>query len=73
VPDAPVGQHHLEAEHQLARVAVGQHAQAPGVGAEVAADLAAAFGGQAERKQPIDAVGRGLGLGQRQAGLTVIV
>ena len=27
VPDAPVGQHHLEAEHQLARIAVSQHAR----------------------------------------------
>ena len=50
VPDAPVGQHHLEAEHQLARVAVGQHADAAGVGAEVAAELAAALRRQAQRE-----------------------
>ena len=67
VPDAPVGQHHLEAERQLARVAVGQHADAAGVGGEVAADPAAALGGQAQREQPIDAVGRGLRLGQGEA------
>ena len=32
VPDAPVGQHDLEAEHELARVAEAQHRGAAGVG-----------------------------------------
>ena len=39
VPDAAVGQHDLEAEHQLAGHAVAQHRGAAGVGGEVAADL----------------------------------
>ena len=50
VPDAAVGQHHLEPEHQLARVAVAQHVDAARVGREVAADLAAALGGERERE-----------------------
>ena len=52
VPDAAVGQHHLQAERQLARVAVTQHLGAAGVGGEVAADRGAALGGQTQRKQP---------------------
>ena len=50
VPDAAVGQHHLDAEHQLARVAVAQHRGAAGVGREIAADRAAALGGERQRK-----------------------
>ena len=51
VPDLALGGHDLEAEAQLARVAVAQHLRAAGVGGEVAADRAAALGGQAEREQ----------------------
>ena len=50
VPDAAVGQHHLETEHLLARGAVAQDVDAAGVGREVAADLAAAFCGERKRK-----------------------
>ena len=46
----PVGGHHLEPERQRARVAVGQHADAAGVGRQHAADLAAAFRRQAQRE-----------------------
>ena len=69
VPDAAVGEHDLEAEHELARVAVGQHADAAGVGAEVAADLAGALRRQAEREQAVDAVGGGVHLGEGHARL----
>ena len=51
VPDLALGRHHLEAEAELARIAVAQHLRAAGVGGEVAADRAAAFGGEAEREQ----------------------
>ena len=51
VPDAAIGQHHLQAQHQLARVAVAQHLDAAGVGRQVAADPAAAFGAERQRKQ----------------------
>jgi hypothetical protein len=53
VPDVPRRRHHLEAEHELAGVAVVQHVHAAGVGREVAADGAAALGGKAQREQPV--------------------
>ena len=46
VPDAPVGQHDFQAEHEVARIAVAKHADAAGVGRQVAADLAAALRGK---------------------------
>jgi hypothetical protein len=45
---AAVGQHHLQAQHQLARRAVGQHADPAGVAGEGAADLTACLRGQAQ-------------------------
>ncbi len=69
VPHLAVRRHHLEAERQRARVAVGEHADAAGVGRQHAADLAAPLRRQAERKQAIGAVGSGLRVGQGHAGL----
>ena len=62
VPDVAVGQHDLEAHHQVARVAVAQHLHAAGVGREIAADLARALRAEAEREE---AVMRRRGLLQR--------
>ena len=59
VPKASVGQHHFQSQHQIAGVAVAQHADTTGIGRQVAADLAGAFGPQAERKE---SPGRGGGL-----------
>ena len=53
VPDVAVGQHHLEAEHQVARVAVAQHLHAAGVGREIAADHAGALRAEAEREEAV--------------------
>ena len=57
VPDAAVGRDRLDAEAELARVAVAQDLRAAGVRREVAADRAAALGGEAEREE--EAVRRG--------------
>ena len=43
VPHPPVGQHHLEAQHQVAHHPVAQHRGTAGVGRDVAADRAAAL------------------------------
>src|SRR5262249_18003824 len=69
LPHAAVGEDDLEAEHLLARIAVGQHGDAAGVGGEVAADLAAPLRGQAEGEQPIGLVGSRLRLGEGEARL----
>ena len=67
--DAPIGQHHFQPEHQVARDAVSQRAGAAGIGREVAADGAASLGAERQREQPVD-IGRGfLRLGQHHAGL----
>ena len=64
VPNAPVGQHHFEPQHQVAGVAVAQHRDAAGVGRDVAADAAASLGGQAEGEQGAGVGGRRLHVGQ---------
>ena len=69
VPHPAVGQHDLEAEHQLAGHAVAQHRGAAGVGREVAADGAAALGAQRHREEPVDLLGRRLHVGQHDAGV----
>ncbi len=67
VPDAAIGQHDLEAQGQLAGIAVAQYRNPAGVGREIAADLAAPLGAEAQREQP---VGRGLlQIGKDAAGL----
>jgi hypothetical protein len=69
VPHPAVGQHHFEAERELARVAVAQHVDAAGIGREIAADLARALGAQAEREQPVGRLGGALQIGENAAGL----
>ena len=54
VPDTSVRQHHFQPQHQIARIAVAQHAVAAGVGGQVAADLAIVQGcRQLEREQAV--------------------
>ena len=53
VPDVAVGQHDLEAHHEVARVAVAQHLHAAGIGREIAADLAGALRAEAEREEAV--------------------
>ena len=67
VPDLPVGEHDLEAEHELAGVAVAQHLHATGVGGNHATDFTRTLAGQGQRKQPVGLLRRGLHGGQRHA------
>jgi len=60
VPDLALRGDHLQAQAQLARVAIAQHLRAAGIGAQVAAQHAAAFGAQAERVQQARVLCRGL-------------
>src|SRR6516164_4758622 len=53
VPDAPVRQYDLEAQSQLAGVAIAQHRDAAGVSRQIAADLAAPLRTKAQREQPV--------------------
>src|SRR3546814_3820045 len=69
VPDAAVGQHDLKAERQFTGIAVAQHGNAAGVGGEIAADGATAFGAEAERKEAAGFTGRRLYSGEDAAGL----
>ncbi len=55
VPHAAIGQHDFEAEHQRARIAVAQHLDTAGIGRDIAADLARAFGAEAQGEEAIDA------------------
>ena len=50
-PDLALRRDHFEAQAQVARVAVAHDLRAAGVGRQVAADGAAAFGRQAQREQ----------------------
>ena len=67
--DAAIGQHGFDAQRQVAHVAVAQHRGAAGVGREIAADLARAFGTYAQREQAPRVFGRGARSLQRHAGL----
>ena len=69
VPDPPVGQYDLEAQGQLAGIAVAQYGDAAGVGRQIAADLAAPFGAEAQREQPVGLGGGLLQIGEDAAGL----
>ena len=51
VPDLPVRQHHLQPEHQVARIAVAHRVVAAGIGGEHAADLADALATEGQRQQ----------------------
>src|SRR5262245_38866992 len=59
VEDAAIGEHDLEPEHQFARDSISERAGAASIGREIAADGAAAFRAERERKQ---AAGGGCGL-----------
>src|SRR3546814_1336928 len=69
VPHAPVRQHYLEAEHEIARGAVAQHVHAAGIGREVAADLARALGAEAQGEEAVGLDRSLLHLLQDAAGL----
>jgi hypothetical protein len=69
VPDAAVGQHDLEAQGQLAGIAVAQNRNPAGIGREIAADLAAPFGAEAQREKPVGFSRRLLQICQDAAGL----
>ena len=69
VPDLARRRHDLEAEHEMARVAIVQHLHAAGVGREVAADGAAALGRKAQWKQAVVRGGRLLDGLQDDTGL----
>ena len=43
VQHAPVGQHHFETLHEIARIAIGEHGGAAGIGRQIAADGAGAL------------------------------
>src|SRR6185437_7158027 len=66
---AAIAEYRLDAQHQLARHAIAHHVQAAGVGAEIAAELAAALGTQAERKVTIRCDGSLLYVLEHAAGL----
>ena len=51
VPHRAIRQHHLQPEHQVARIAVAHGVVAAGVGGEHAADLRAALRGDRQRQQ----------------------
>ena len=69
VQHAAVGEHDFEAEHEIARDAVGERAGAAGIGREIAADGAGAFGAERQRKQAIDCSAASCAFAQRDAGL----
>ena len=54
IGDAPVGEHDLDAERQVARVAIGDDRDAAGVGGEIAADR----GGCLPKRAPGETAGR---------------
>jgi hypothetical protein len=51
VPDLACRQNHLQPEHQVARVAVGEHACTAGVGRDVSTDAAGALGSERQREE----------------------
>ena len=65
---APVGEHHLEAEHVAPRHAVAQHLVAAGVGGDVAADGAGAARAEVDAAEEAGLVGGRLDEVQRRAG-----
>ena len=67
VHHAAVGEHDLDAHHEIAGDAVGHRIGAAGIGREIAADGATALGGERERKQPVDGSCRLLRLDEHDA------
>ena len=68
VPHPAIGEHHLEAEAEIARVAIGDDVEAAGIGREIAADPAGAFRREAQGKQPVHGISRVLHRLQHRAG-----
>jgi hypothetical protein len=69
VPRPAVGEHDLEAEDEVAHIAVTQHGRAAGVGRDVAADRARSLRADAQREEPVHLDRRGLDLGEDHAGV----
>ncbi|MOA46186.1 hypothetical protein D3C78_1686670 [compost metagenome] len=69
IQHAAVGQHHFQAECQVARVAVAQHLLATRIGGHHATDRGAALGGQRQGKQAAHVRGRLLRSQHGAAGL----
>ena len=69
VPDRAVGQHHLQPQHQVARIAVTHRVVAAGVDRQHAADLRGALGRNRQRQQAAGFGGGKLGGLQGDAGL----
>jgi hypothetical protein len=67
--DAAIGHHGLDAQYQVAHVAVAKHRGAARVSGKVAADLAAALGADPQREQPARLFGGSACPVQRDAGL----
>ena len=68
VPDLALGRHHFQAQAQIAGIAIAHHLRAAGVGAQIAADRATAFGGQRQREQQALLVSQILQVLQNAAG-----
>ena len=68
VPDAPVAEHHLEAQNEVSRHAVAQHVDPAGVGGDVAADAARALRAESDREQAIRCLRRLLGVFENASG-----
>ena len=68
VPYLAGSEHHLDAEHQLARIAISEDRRAAGIGREIAADLAGTLRSERQRKEPVDRIGGGLGVGENHPG-----
>ncbi|MNY12945.1 hypothetical protein D3C86_1460520 [compost metagenome] len=68
IPDFTFGGHHFQPQRQLAGIAVAQHGSAAGVGAEITANRATAFGAQTQGKQATGVTGNVLHVLQNTAG-----
>ncbi len=68
VPGLAVGQHDLQAQDQIAHIAVVQDGDAAGIGREIAPDAATSLRRQAKRKQAIGNFGSLLDMLQDAAG-----
>jgi len=69
IEDAAVGQHHFETERMRARDAMRDRGSAAGIGREIAADSAGAFGRKELRIKPVGRRGGLPGALQGDAGL----
>ena len=67
-PDIALRRDHFQAQAQVARVSVPKYRSAAGIGRQVAADRAGAFGGKRQGIQHAGSIGRCLHVGQDAAG-----